>query len=126
MENNRNFFITIAISVAILVLWQVFYMNPRIEAQREAARIEQEQAQTQQAEQPGATPAPARTSHERPGQGPAATVPAAAPQAAATTREPALAASSRIKIDTPRIAGSINLVGGRIADLILKDYRTTV
>ncbi|TWG53724.1 MULTISPECIES: membrane protein insertase YidC [unclassified Aminobacter] len=126
MENNRNFFITIAISVAILVLWQVFYMNPRIEAQREAARIEQEQAQAQQAEQPGATPAPATSSNDVPGQGPAATVPAGAPQAAAKTREAALAASSRIQIDTPRIAGSINLVGGRIDDLILKDYRTTV
>ena len=33
MENNRNFFITIALSVVILTLWQVFYMNPRIEAQ---------------------------------------------------------------------------------------------
>ena len=29
MENNRNFFITIALSVLILTLWQVFYMNPR-------------------------------------------------------------------------------------------------
>jgi len=31
MENNRNFFITIALSVLILTLWQVFYMNPRVE-----------------------------------------------------------------------------------------------
>ena len=36
MENNRNFFITIALSVVILTLWQVFYMNPRIEAQQQA------------------------------------------------------------------------------------------
>src|SRR5690349_2931136 len=43
MQNNRNFFITIILSVLILTLWQVFYMNPRIEAQREAARIEAEQ-----------------------------------------------------------------------------------
>ena len=26
MENNRNFFITIALSVLILTLWQVFYI----------------------------------------------------------------------------------------------------
>ena len=39
MENNRNFFITIALSVLILTLWQVFYMNPRIEAEREAAKV---------------------------------------------------------------------------------------
>ncbi len=47
MENNRNFFITIALSVLILTLWQVFYMNPRVETQRETARIEAErQAKT--------------------------------------------------------------------------------
>ena len=40
MENNRNFFLTIALSVVILTLWQVFYMNPRIEEQRQAAQIE--------------------------------------------------------------------------------------
>ena len=40
MENNRNLFITIALSVLILTLWQVFYMNPRIEAERKAAELE--------------------------------------------------------------------------------------
>ena len=40
METNRNFFITIALSIVILTLWQVFYMNPKIEAQREQAQIE--------------------------------------------------------------------------------------
>ena len=32
MENNRNFFITIALSVLILTVWQVFYKQPRIDA----------------------------------------------------------------------------------------------
>ena len=63
MENNRNFFITIALSVLILTLWQVFYMNPRIEAQRETARIEAERVaaekQGRRPPQPGA-PAPTR------------------------------------------------------------------
>ena len=40
MENNRNLFITIAASVLILTLWQVFYMNPRVEKERQAAQIE--------------------------------------------------------------------------------------
>ncbi len=48
MENNRNFFITIALSVLILTLWQVFYMNPKIEAERETARIEQERIAAEQ------------------------------------------------------------------------------
>ncbi|WP_379923442.1 membrane protein insertase YidC [Erythrobacter sp. R86502] len=38
----------------------------------------------------------------------------------------ALASPNRVDIDTPRVAGSINLVGARIDDIVLKDYRETV
>jgi YidC/Oxa1 family membrane protein insertase len=38
----------------------------------------------------------------------------------------ALASANRIVIDTPRLAGSINLQGARIDDIVLKDYRETV
>jgi YidC/Oxa1 family membrane protein insertase len=38
----------------------------------------------------------------------------------------ALKPGSRIAIETPRVTGSINLVGARIDDLELKDYRETV
>ncbi len=38
----------------------------------------------------------------------------------------ALASGTRVAIDTPRVAGSINLVGARIDDIVLKDYRETV
>lgn len=38
----------------------------------------------------------------------------------------ALASANRVVIDTPRLAGSINLAGARIDDLVLKDYRETV
>jgi len=37
-----------------------------------------------------------------------------------------LASANRVAIDTPRLAGSINLVGARIDDIVLKDYRETV
>ena len=122
MENNRNFFITIALSVLILTLWQVFYMNPRIEAQREAARIEQQRVEEQKkaAERPtrrAATPAPA------PGAIPSAP---GGDAVTAASREQALAASKRVKIDTPSLAGSINLTGARLDDLKLKHYRETV
>lgn len=40
--------------------------------------------------------------------------------------ETALAGGNRVAIDTPRIAGSINLMGARIDDIVLKDYRETV
>jgi YidC/Oxa1 family membrane protein insertase len=38
----------------------------------------------------------------------------------------ALASPNRVAIDTPRVAGSINLVGARIDDIVLKNYRETV
>jgi len=121
MENNRNFFITIALSVLILTLWQVFYMNPKIEAERETARIEQERVA---AEQKAA--APQSQSQGASGDTPA-TPPGAVPGApGAEGREAAVAASSRIKIDTPSLSGSINLTGARIDDVRLKRYHETV
>ena len=42
------------------------------------------------------------------------------------TRDPVLAASPRIKVETPRMSGSIALMGGRIDDLSLTSYRETV
>ena len=127
MENNRNFFITIALSVLILVLWQVFYMNPRVEAQREVARIE---AERNQVAQEAVTPQAGGGAADIPGAAPsdsAASVPGAALGGPlGPTRDVALAASNRIAVDTPRLSGSINLVGGHIDDILLKDYRTTV
>ncbi|CCV03877.1 Inner membrane protein oxaA [Mesorhizobium metallidurans STM 2683] len=122
MENNRNFFITIALSVLILTLWQVFYMNPRVEAQREAARIEEqrvaEQKKAAEGVNPGGTgtPAPQGSIPNAPG-GEVVT---------AAGRDQALAATSRVKIDTPSLEGSINLTGARLDDLRLKHYTETV
>src|SRR5262245_50339236 len=121
MENNRNFFITIVLSVLILTLWQVFYMNPRIEAERKAHEIE-----AGRVEEKGGTPAkPAE-----PGTPPSTTAPGTVPGTAAAvteaSREAALAATQRVKIDTPSLAGSISLTGGRLDDLSLKRYHLTV
>ncbi|HEV7253440.1 MAG TPA: membrane protein insertase YidC [Mesorhizobium sp.] len=124
MENNRNFFITIALSILILTVWQVFYMNPRLE--KDAARIEAERVAAQET---GAAPgSPANENGVLPSPGAAAVVPGlpgtdgAAPQ----TREAALGQHPRVPIDTPSLTGSINLRGARIDDLRLKDYRLTV
>ena len=42
------------------------------------------------------------------------------------TREAALAASPRVRIETPSVSGSISLKGARIDDLSLIKYRETV
>jgi YidC/Oxa1 family membrane protein insertase len=54
------------------------------------------------------------------------TVPSTPVAPAVETREAALARSPRVTINTPAIAGSINLRGGRIDDVSLKNYRETV
>ena len=124
MQNNRNFFITIALSVLILTLWQVFYMNPRIEA---AARGRPHRG------------ASAWRQSRRRSPPPPALVPRRCPRHAARLgsrlfqaprRTPdatqALTGTGRIAIDTPSLSGSINLTGARLDDLRLKHYRLTV
>ncbi|RUV07642.1 membrane protein insertase YidC [Mesorhizobium sp. M1A.F.Ca.IN.020.03.2.1] len=123
MENNRNFFITIALSVLILTLWQVFYMNPKMEQQREQARIEQQRVEAQKKEAQGTNPGAAGTPAPAPGAIPTA------PGGETVTVESldqAVAATKRIKIDTPSLEGSINLTGARLDDLELKHYTETV
>ncbi|RWB55706.1 membrane protein insertase YidC [Mesorhizobium sp.] len=124
MENNRNFFITIALSVLILTLWQVFYMNPRMEQQREQARIEQQRAEAQKKEAGGAANSGA-TGTQAPAPGAIPNTPGAEATTPATL-EQALAATTRVKIDTPSLSGSINLAGARLDDLKLKHYTETV
>ncbi|RCW87333.1 membrane protein insertase YidC [Phyllobacterium bourgognense] len=136
METNRNFFITIALSIVILTLWQVFYMNPKIEAQREQAQIEAtRQGQTRvdgQASTPAGTATNGNATNNLPSSTPAApdaNVPGQsqdATQAGSLTRAAALGQTQRIRIDTPSLGGSISLTGARLDDLQLKHYHETV
>lgn len=123
MENNRNFFITIALSVLILTLWQVFYMNPKMEQQREQARIEQQRVEAQKKEAQGTNPGAAGAPAPAPGAIPTAP---GGETVTVESRDQAVAATKRIKIDTPSLEGSINLTGARLDDLKLKHYTETV
>ncbi|RUY21994.1 YidC/Oxa1 family membrane protein insertase, partial [Mesorhizobium sp. M7A.F.Ca.CA.001.13.2.1] len=122
MENNRNFFITIALSVLILAVWQYFYVLPRSEAQREAARVEQQRVEEQK-KAAGTNPGTDTGTPAAPG-----AIPNAPGTDAVTPagREQALATTTRAKIDTPSLEGSINLTGARLDDLKLKHYTETV
>jgi YidC/Oxa1 family membrane protein insertase len=122
MQNNRNFYITIALSILILALWQLFYMNPKIEAQREIQRVVQERLLKDQAAK-GVSPAgqpPAAAAGTAPAQD------AAAGGASSLTREAVLSQNKRVPIDTPSLSGSINLTGARFDDVILKNFREKV
>ncbi len=113
MDNKRNSFIAIALSVLIVMAWQFFYMNPRLEAQRKAELAAKAgQATSQTVNKDAAQPAPAATS--------------AGNAPAATTAADAAGNSPRITIDTAALSGSIRLVGARLDDLKLKNYHETV
>ncbi|QFY62241.1 membrane protein insertase YidC [Rhizobium grahamii] len=117
MQNNRNYFIAIALSVLIVLGWQFFYMNPRIEAQRKAELAQKAQQHTEQTQTPAAGGA---TTAQPNGAAPSGQAPAT------TTLAEALAKTPRVTIDTTALSGSINLAGARLDDLKLKGYHETV
>ena len=124
LEDNKNLILAIALSVVVLIGWNLFYGVPQMKQQREAQTAAQTQAPKSPVE-PG-QPSPSQAG------GPAASLPGTIPNAPGAgapvveSREAALARSPRVRIDTPSIAGSINLRGGRIDDVSLKNYRETV
>ena len=121
MEKNKNFILAVALSFAVVIGWDLLFLQPQMEQKRKQQQIEA----TQNA------PKPAQSETAAPG-GPAVSpgMPAASGQpalsAAFATREDAIAASPRVKIDSPALQGSINLKGARIDDVILRDYHETV
>src|SRR5262249_31257050 len=56
---------------------------------------------------------------------PPATAPAASPPAV-VSRDTAIAETPRVKIESPRLSGSISLKGARVDDLSLVQFRETV
>ncbi|MDF1608279.1 membrane protein insertase YidC [Hoeflea sp. YIM 152468] len=124
MENNRNYFVAILMSVLVLVAWQFLYVSPKIERERLAAEALQAQqpVQTPAAGAEGAAPGDVNGSLP----GGDTSIPGAVIQAGGLSREDAVAQTGRISIDTPALMGSINLSGARIDDLLLKEYRETI
>jgi YidC/Oxa1 family membrane protein insertase len=109
--DQKNMILAFVLSGIVLVGWQLFVGLPQMDKQKQ-----QQQQQTQQ--QTPAAPDTAPTT--RPD------TPATPSAPAVLTREAALALSPRVKIETPRLSGSIALKGGRIDDLSLTKYRETV
>ncbi len=129
MTDNRNTILAVILSGLVLIGWQYFFNIPQMEKQRAT-----EQAQKQlQSDNLASTPnaAPAMTPGSTPPQ-PGTTTPSSPPAIAnataqpAVSRESAIAASSRIKIETPQLNGSISLKGARLDDLELNKFRVTV
>src|SRR3981081_1987057 len=103
MTDNPNPILAVVRPGLVVLGWQIFYNGPQMEKQRAAQQAQSEMAKRaapatttpSTSPQTGVAPAPAANA-------PAATQPASA--VSVVTREAALAAGPRIKIDTPRLS----------------------
>ena len=120
MTDNRNTILAVILSGLVLIGWQYFFNLPQMEKRHAAEQAQSELAkpapQNETATpQGGAAPAPS------------ANAPATQPTSTAVVdRDTAIASAARVKIDTPRLSGSISLKGARIDDLSLVQFRETV
>jgi YidC/Oxa1 family membrane protein insertase len=105
VENQRNMILAIVLSALVLFGWQ--FLGDRFFPPAKPPVTKIEGGQEKVLPQPGADPA------------------AAGPKAI-RARAAVLRETPRVAIDTPKLAGSINLKGARIDDLVLKAYRETV
>jgi YidC/Oxa1 family membrane protein insertase len=122
-ETNRNMILAIVLSVVVIFGWQFFVAGPQMERAQRQAQIAAEQAAA-------ANPGLATTTTTTPAAPATGTTPAETPATGVPTsfadRASAIAATSRVSIDTPALIGSINLRGGRLDDLQLKKYTETI
>jgi YidC/Oxa1 family membrane protein insertase len=123
MNDQKNTILAIVLSALVLVTWQYFVGWPQIEKQRQEAQQKTQQQQQMQPGQSGQAPQPAQSGSapQLPGQ-----VGAPLPGQKLTRAAAIEASGARIKIETPKMQGSITLKGGRIDDLSLSLYRETV
>jgi YidC/Oxa1 family membrane protein insertase len=106
--DQKRLFLAIAVSLAILLGFQLLVV-PHLPKPAPVARVAEPQL-------PGATPQEGSPAAPL---GNGAAIPAAA-NTAVPKNVP------RVKIDAPKVQGSISLLGARLDDLVLKDYREQI
>src|SRR6204780_2366936 len=105
MPDNRNPILAVILSGLVLIGWQYFYNVPQMEKQRAAQQAQSEMVKPAAGAAGTATPAtatPATAPQAGAINAPSPTTPAQPATAAAVIdREAAIAATPRVKIDTP-------------------------
>src|SRR6266536_919472 len=124
MSDQKNTILAIVLSALVLIVWQVYFGVPQMDKQRQ---IQQQQQQAQErSQQPPALPQQPGTTPSAPGTAPQTPTQPGAVPAQTMSRQAVLAASPRVRIETPSLSGTISLKGGRIDDLSLVKSRETV
>ena len=101
MTDNRNTILAVILSGLVLIGWQYFFNVPQMEKQRAASRPRASWPSPRRRPAPPAAPRPPR----RPARHPRRTRPrpiSPPPAPPVVSRDAAIAAAPRIKIDTPR------------------------
>ena len=109
-DQNKNLILATALSFLVILIWFILFPPPEVEAPIDTGDTS---TLTPETTTTGALP----------------TVPTDTPAETTLdvqTGEAALENAPRIDIETDRLAGSISLLGGRIDDLSLKDYRVSL
>ncbi len=105
-DQNKNLILATALSFVVILVWFVMFPPPEPAVEDPNAAVTATD---------GTTPV-----------APAATAPLTADTAVTDTDTAAAPDAPRVDIATARLSGSISLVGGRIDDLKLNDYRETL
>jgi YidC/Oxa1 family membrane protein insertase len=106
-DQNKNLILATVLSFLVILVWFTVFAPPPpiVDPNSEAS------AAGQTTDATGVTTPPAAAS---------------TPTAPAEAAPDALASAGRIAIKTPRLTGSFSLLGGRIDDIALEDYRETL
>ncbi len=115
-DQNKNIILASVLSFLVLMIWFVLFPpEPPVQSDTAPATELAQPAnpsQTPEIAQPPSIDGAAPT--------------AAAPEEPVSDMQAQIARADRVEIDTPSLAGSISLVGGRIDQLALKGYRQTL
>jgi len=109
MDNNKNVFIAIALSMAVIFFWAAFFETPRNDGFIDQQKVSTEQGDSKPVETNSSPTINEPLEIKTPIQ-----------------REEVIANSDRIEIENSEIKGSINLTGGIIDDVSFKNYSTEV
>jgi YidC/Oxa1 family membrane protein insertase len=129
MIDNRNMLLAVVLSILILLGFELYFPKQRPAPPPEAPKTAEQATKPPSAPPaPGTVPTPAPAPTIAPVPSPAIgavpSAPSGPPTAAGTgTRQAVLAQAPRIRIASPHLHGSISLIGGRLDDLTLADYR---